>query len=121
MLPAGEIQVRERAAKPPKIRAALMRLQQLGVTVVDRHSDPALGYDYELRLPWTTKYPMAVLIEIGYLMAQLTNKPEEYVGFSASTGEVPRWTPSDGASQPLRFDVDPGYAYFRFDVSKDQK
>lgn len=118
MLPKGNIKVAGVEPETASTRAVLARLQQLGVDV----SAPATGYDYELRLPLDVSYPLAVLVEIGYLLAQLTDHefPEEYEGFSWSTGAVPYWRPEEnpGEREGIRFDVDPGSVYFRFDLKQ---
>lgn len=63
-----------------------------------------------------------MLVEVGYLMAQLTDHefPEESYGFSSGTVRVPRWKPSEniGTREGIRVDSDPGYLTLEFDLKQ---
>jgi hypothetical protein len=117
-LPEGEVLVDEQRLRDPIVKAVVSRLQQLGVTV----RSPIDGYDFELSLRHDLKYPLLVLVEIGYLLAQITDHrfPEDFEGFGAGSARVPRCIPerNRGTREPIRVDTHPGSLNFRFDLQK---
>lgn len=113
-LPFGTIEVDASQLRDSSTRTAVERLQQLGVSI----RSPASAYDFELQLRHDVEYPIGVLVEVGYLLAQLTGHefPAGYKGFSWATGRVPQWNPEGTFGERIRMDTDPACLSFRFSV-----
>jgi hypothetical protein len=117
----GTIEWNEKWNLTPKVKAALLRLQELGVSVGTRNSPKRMNY--ELRIPMDLRANEATFVEIGYLLAQLGDEefPADFCWPRGFSGVPSQAFPGPGARESvLRFDVDPAFLYFRLSLKADR-